>query len=68
MRAEDRLPLAVLFASVAEERDGISAEPPVNVNARAAGWALDGALVAVAGDEAIGWLRVERRDRHAGRA
>jgi RimJ/RimL family protein N-acetyltransferase len=60
MRDEDRLPLAVLFAAVAEERDGIGAEPPVNVNARAAGWALDGALVAVAGDETIGWLRVEQ--------
>jgi len=60
MQDQDRLPLAVLFAAVAEERDGIGAEPPVNVSARAASWALDGGLVAVAGDETIGWLRVEQ--------
>ncbi len=44
-RDADRLPLAVLFAAVAEERTGIGAEPPVDVDARAAGWKLDGALV-----------------------
>ncbi len=36
-RDADRLPLAVLFAAVAEERTGIGAEPPVDVDARAAG-------------------------------
>ena len=45
----DRVPMATLFAAVAEERDGIATEPPVDVEARAAGWLLDGTLVAVAG-------------------
>jgi putative acetyltransferase len=57
-RDADRLPLAVLFAAVAEERTGIGAEPPVDVDARAAGWKLDGALVAVAADAIVGWLDV----------
>ena len=57
-RDEDRLALAVLFAAVAEERNGI-AEPPVDVDARAAAQSLDGALAAVAGDDIIGWLHVE---------
>ena len=57
---EDRLPLAVLFAAVAEERDGIAAEPPVDVDARAAAQSLDGALAAAAGDDIIGWLHVEQ--------
>ena len=39
--AADRLPLALLFAAVAEERDGIGAEPPVDVERRAAAWELD---------------------------
>jgi len=30
-RDDDRLPLALLFAAVAEERDGIATEPPVDV-------------------------------------
>ncbi|MFL5926366.1 MAG: GNAT family N-acetyltransferase [Gaiellaceae bacterium] len=47
-REEDRIPLALIFAAVAEERDGIATEPPVDVEARAAGWNLDGTLVAVA--------------------
>ncbi len=59
-RDEDRLPLAVLFAAVAEERDRIATEPPVDVEARAATWALDGTLVAVAGAEIIGSLHVEQ--------
>jgi RimJ/RimL family protein N-acetyltransferase len=56
---DDRLPLALLFAAVAEERDGIATEPPVDVEARAASWTLEGTLVAVAGDEIIGSLHVE---------
>ena len=60
---DDRLPLATLFAAVAEERDGIATEPPVDVAARAAGWRLDGAFVAVAGTEVVGALHVER-SRH----
>ena len=60
---EDRLPLAVLFAAVAEERDGIATEPPVDVEARAASWTLDGVFVAVAGAEIVGSVHVDR-SRH----
>jgi RimJ/RimL family protein N-acetyltransferase len=56
----DRLPLARLFALVAEERDGIATEPPVDVEARALSWTIDGTLVAVAQAEIIGSLHVER--------
>jgi RimJ/RimL family protein N-acetyltransferase len=56
---DDRLPLALLFAAVAQERDGIATEPPVDVEARAASWTIDGTLVAVAGAELIGSLVVE---------
>ena len=55
----DRVPLAVLFAEVAEERDGIATEPPVDVEARAAGWMLDGTLVAVAGGAIVGSLHIQ---------
>jgi RimJ/RimL family protein N-acetyltransferase len=55
----DRLPLATLFAAVAEERDGIATEPPVDVDAWAARWTLDGTLVAVANDEIVGSLHVD---------
>jgi ribosomal protein S18 acetylase RimI-like enzyme len=55
----DRLPLAVLFATVAEERDGIATEPPVDIEARAASWTLDGTLVAVAAAEIVGSLHLE---------
>ena len=57
---DDRLPLAALFAAVAEERDGIATEPPVEIEARAASWTLDGTLVAVVGGEIVGSLHVER--------
>lgn len=50
----DRLPMAQLFAAVAEERDGIAAEPPVDVERRAARWELDRTFVAVATGEVIG--------------
>jgi hypothetical protein len=33
---DDRRPPALLLAAVAEERDGIAAEPPVDVERRAA--------------------------------
>jgi RimJ/RimL family protein N-acetyltransferase len=56
---EDRVPLAEIFAAVAEERDGIASEPPVDVQARAASWILDGTLVAVAGAEIVGSIHVE---------
>jgi RimJ/RimL family protein N-acetyltransferase len=58
-RDDDRLPLAVLFAAVAEERDGIATEPPVDVEARAASWTIDGTLVAVAGTEIVGSLHLD---------
>jgi RimJ/RimL family protein N-acetyltransferase len=55
----DRRPLALLFAAVAEERDGIAAEPPVDVERRAANWHLDGTLVALGAGEIVGFVRVE---------
>jgi ribosomal protein S18 acetylase RimI-like enzyme len=58
-RDEDRVPLARVFAAVAEERDGIATEPPVDVEARAASWTLDGTLVAVAEGEVIGSVHVD---------
>jgi RimJ/RimL family protein N-acetyltransferase len=57
-RDEDRLPLALVFAAVAEERDGIGTEPPVDVDARAASWTLDGTFVAAADGEVIGSIHV----------
>jgi RimJ/RimL family protein N-acetyltransferase len=55
----DRHALARLLAAVAEERDGIAAEPPIDVERVAARWTLDGTLVAVAAGELVGELRVE---------
>jgi ribosomal protein S18 acetylase RimI-like enzyme len=55
----DRAPLAALFAAVAEERDGIATEPPVDLQARAASWTLDGTLVAVASGQVIGSLHID---------
>jgi len=55
---DDRRFLALLFAAVAEERDGIAAEPPVDVEERASNWRLDGTLVAVAVGEIVGLLVV----------
>jgi RimJ/RimL family protein N-acetyltransferase len=56
---EDRLPLTVVFAAVAEERDGIATEPPVDIEARAASWTLDGSLVAVADGQIVGSIHVD---------
>jgi ribosomal protein S18 acetylase RimI-like enzyme len=56
---EDRRPLALLFAAVAEERDGIATEPPVDVEAWASKWRLEGTLVAVASGEIVGSLDVD---------
>jgi RimJ/RimL family protein N-acetyltransferase len=56
----DRYPLAVLFAAVAEERNGIAAEPPVDVEKWASRWDLDRTFVALIGDEVVGELHVER--------
>jgi ribosomal protein S18 acetylase RimI-like enzyme len=56
---EDRRPLAILFAAVAEERDGIATEPPIDVEAWSAEWRLEGTFVAVAGTEVVGSLNIE---------
>jgi RimJ/RimL family protein N-acetyltransferase len=55
----DRRALAELFAAVAEERDGIATEPPVNVERMAANWRLEGTLVAVADDAIVGEIRID---------
>ena len=59
MQDDDRRPAAALYAAVAEERTGIGAEPPVDLDRRAARFDIDSAFVAVAGDEIIGLLHVE---------
>jgi GNAT superfamily N-acetyltransferase len=56
----DRRPLADLFATVAEERDGVATEPAIDVEERARNWRLDGTLVAVAGEEVVGSLHVDQ--------
>jgi RimJ/RimL family protein N-acetyltransferase len=56
----DRRPLALLFAAVAEERDGIAHEPPTDVEKRATTFRLDGMLVAIAADELVGLLHVDQ--------
>lgn len=55
----DRRGLALLLAAVAEERDGIAAEPPVDVDKLADAWHLEGTLVALAAGEIVGEIRVE---------
>jgi GNAT superfamily N-acetyltransferase len=54
----DRRSLALLFANVAEERDGIAAEPPIDVDKQAASWQLDATLVAFAPGEVVGLIFV----------
>lgn len=58
-RDEDRVPLAVVFAEVAEERDGIATEPPVDIDARAASWDLTGTFVALIDDRLAGSIHVD---------
>jgi RimJ/RimL family protein N-acetyltransferase len=62
-RPEDARAMAELFAAVAEERDGIATEPPVDVAARTAQFAatVEGSLVAVAGGAIVGDIHVESR-------
>jgi len=55
----DRRALALLLAAVAQERDGIAAEPPIDVDELAEGWKLDGTLVAVADGDIVGEIHVE---------
>ena len=54
----DRRRLALLFAAVAEERDGIAAEPPIDVERRAASWDVNRTLVALAAGEVVGLIFV----------
>ena len=54
----DRIAIADLLATVAEERDGIATEPPIDVEAVAARWNVDGTLVAVANGAIVGELTV----------
>lgn len=54
----DRLSAAQLMAEIAEERDGIATEPPVDVGARAASFDPAGCFLAEANGEVIGSLSV----------
>ena len=60
-RPEDARGLAELFAAVAEERDGIATEPPVDVDARTGQFAasIEGTIVAVAAGDFVGSLHVD---------
>ena len=60
-RPEDARGLAELFAAVAEERDGIATEPPVDVDARTEQFAgsIDGTILAVAAGDFVGSLHVD---------
>jgi L-amino acid N-acyltransferase YncA len=60
-RVEDARGMAELLAAVAEERDGIATEPPVDVEARTRQFAasVDATLVAVADGQIVGSLHVE---------
>ena len=55
----DRRTLAEMFAAVAAERDGIATEPPVDIERRATEWSVDETLVALAGDEIVGFIHVD---------
>jgi RimJ/RimL family protein N-acetyltransferase len=52
--------MAEVLAAVAEERDAIGTEPPVDIEARAASWTMEGTFVAVAGAELLGSIHVAR--------
>jgi hypothetical protein len=58
---DDRRSLAQLLAAVAEERDGIAAEPPIDVDELAATWKIDGTLIATAqtAGALVGEIRVD---------
>lgn len=60
-RPEDARALAELFAAVAEERDGIATEPPIDIDARTRQFAgsIDGTIVAVTADDLIGSLHID---------
>ena len=58
---DDAQALAELFAAVAEERDGIATEPPVDISQRAAQFArtIASSIVAAADGQIIGMIHVE---------
>ena len=56
----DRRPLALLFAAVAEERDGIAAEPPVDVEKWAERWNIERSIVAVDEGAIVGEISVSQ--------
>jgi len=60
VRPEDAREMAELLAAVAEERDGIATEPPVDVDARTHEFAASaaGSLVAEADGAIIGMIHV----------
>ena len=55
----DRRSLALLLADVAEEHDGIAAEPPIDIEKLATSWELDGTLVAIAEEGLVGEVHVD---------
>ena len=59
--AGDARAMAQIFAEVAQERDGIATEPPVDIDERAEQFARSaaGSVVALAGDRVIGMIHVE---------
>jgi RimJ/RimL family protein N-acetyltransferase len=60
-RPDDGVAMARLFASVAEERDGIATEPPVDLEARSEQFArsADAAFVAEAAGRIVGTIHVD---------
>jgi RimJ/RimL family protein N-acetyltransferase len=55
----DRRLLALLLAAVAEEGDGIAAEPPVDVDRLATSWKVDGTLVALSDGVIVGEVNID---------
>lgn len=60
-RVEEARALVELYAAVAEERDGIASEPPIDLDARTTQFAasMDHTIVADAGGELVGLLHLE---------
>jgi ribosomal protein S18 acetylase RimI-like enzyme len=60
-RVGDARAMAQLFAAVAQERDGIATEPPVDIEERAALFArtADDSVVALAHGQVVGLLNIE---------
>lgn len=56
---DDRLALALLFAALAEERNGIASEPPIDIEKRAASWRLEGDFVAEVDGVIVGQIHVD---------